>query len=244
MLSMSLRLGSCFLSLCVHCCVSSFFLFVNALGFIYGHFLKYFGSKVQIDCERHAVVITGCDSGFGEMTSRRLQIQGFHVITVCITPEGAQRLTGVVSLSIVGDVTKEKDIANLVTQVEDYLGAKKVKLWGVVCNAGIGNSGAVDWMSTQTFRKVIEVNFFGVVNVTKALLPLLKKNKGSRIVNLSSVAGFLSAPMMAAYDASKHAVEGYAKALRTEMKPWNIHVSNVNPGFMRYVCGYFSLVDF
>jgi short-subunit dehydrogenase len=56
-----------------------------------------------------------------------------------------------------------------------------------------------------------------------------------RIVNLSSIAGFLSAPTMGFYDASKHAVEGFAKALRAEMKPWNIHVSNLNPGFMRFL---------
>ena len=72
----------------------------------------------------------------------------------------------------------------------------------------VGNSGAVDWISSETFRLVIEVNLFGVVNVTKAFLPLLKQTKNARIVNLSSVAGFLPAPMMAAYDASKHAVEG------------------------------------
>jgi len=72
----------------------------------------------------------------------------------------------------------------------------------------IGNSGAVDWISSNTFRKVIEVNLFGVVNVTKAFLPLLKLTEGGRVVNLSSVAGFLPAPMMAAYDASKHGVEG------------------------------------
>jgi NAD(P)-dependent dehydrogenase (short-subunit alcohol dehydrogenase family) len=90
-------------------------------------------------------------------------------------------------------------------------------------------------MSSKTFRQVIEVNLFGVVNVIKAFLPLLKKTQGARIVNLSSVAGFMPAPLMAAYDASKHGVEGYAKALRLEMKPWNIHVSNVNPGFMRCV---------
>lgn len=76
-------------------------------------------------------------------------------------------------------------------------------------NNSIGNSGAVDWISTLTFRRVMEVNLFGVVNVTKAFLPLLKKTKGARIVNLSSVAGFIPAPMMAAYDASKHGVEGW-----------------------------------
>lgn len=72
----------------------------------------------------------------------------------------------------------------------------------------IGNSGAVDWISMSTFRRVLEVNLLGVVSVTKAFLPLLKQTRGARIVNLSSVAGFLPSPMMAAYDASKHGVEG------------------------------------
>lgn len=79
----------------------------------------------------------------------------------------------------------------------------------------------------------MEVNFFGVVTVTKAFLPLLKKTKNSRIVNLSSVAGFSSSPMMGAYAASKHAVEGMMKSVREELKPWNIHVVNINPGFFR-----------
>lgn len=215
--------------------ISSFFLFLNVWAFLYGHILKYFGGKSDFNRSKQVVVITGCDSGFGEISSRQLQKLGFHVVSVCLTDDGAARLKDSVSMTVVADVTNDADIRNLVGIVDAYLLASKTKLWGVVCNAGIGNAGAVDWMSTESFRKVIEVNFFGVVNVTKALLPLLKKNKGSRIINLSSVAGFLSAPMMAAYDASKHAVEGYAKALRAEMKAWNIHVSNVNPGFMKWV---------
>ena len=142
----------------------------------------------------------------------------------------------------------------------------------VVNNAGVGNSGAVDWISMDTFRRVVEVNFFGVLRITRALLPLLKKNKHSRwgrgkgldayrpsvrdnviatmtapyimtlieilphsampygsmccccdwcrIVNLSSVAGFLSSPMMASYDASKHALEG--RRLFTECIPFRV----------------------
>ena len=118
----------------------------------------------------------------------------------------------------------------------------------VINNAGIGNGGGIDWISTATLNKVMDVNFYGVVMVTRAFLPMLKKTKNSRFViicgsdftasfcriaNLSSIAGLISAPTMGFYDASKHAVEGFAKALRAEMKPWNIHVSNLNPGFMR-----------
>lgn len=220
-------------SLCLHAVVSSWFLVLNILGFLYDHIIMYFGGRVNIDYKKHIIVITGCDTGFGRLAAIRLSEMGFHVVALCMTDDGVQRLGDTVALSILGDVTKEDDIANLTRSVEEYAINYELKLWGVVCNAGIGNAGAVDWISSSTFRKVIEVNFFGVLNVTKALLPMLKKCKNGRIVNLSSVAGFLSAPMMASYDASKHAVEGYAKALRIEMKPWNIHVSNINPGFMR-----------
>ena len=230
----SSRFRSFCFSLIVHALVSGFFLLLNIIGFLYGHIMSHFGEKVTINPKEYAVVITGCDSGFGERCSRRLQEMGFHTIAICLSPEGVERLTGAVSLPLRGDVTAECDIANIVTELEKYLKLHDIQLWGVVCNAGIGNAGAVDWISSHTFRKVIEVNFFGVVNVTKALLPFLKKTRNGRIVNISSVAGFLSAPMMAAYDASKHAVEGYAKALRAEMKPWNLYVSNINPGFMRY----------
>jgi short-subunit dehydrogenase len=79
----------------------------------------------------------------------------------------------------------------------------------------------------------MDVNFFGTVAVTKALLPLLKRTRGSRIINVSSVAGLGAGPMFGAYSASKHAVEGYAKCLRQELRPWGIQVANIHPGFMR-----------
>lgn len=219
--------------LVVHYIVASLFLVINIFSFLLIQYQLYFGGKEKITAKKNVVVITGCDTGFGEATSIRLSQMGFHVISACYSKEGAARLKDIVALAVQCDVTKEEDISSLVEQTATLLETKKLKLWGLVCNAGIGNSGAVDWISSSTFRRVLEVNLFGVVNVTKAFLPLLKQTRGARIVNLSSVAGFLPAPMMAAYDASKHAVEGYAKALRLEMKPWNIHVSNINPGFMR-----------
>lgn len=230
---MSLKVATFLFTLCIHGAISGAFLVVNVLAFVYGHFMTYFGGKAEVDPRKQAVVITGCDSGFGEMSSVRLQQLGFHVIAVCLTQDGRDRLAEAVAVAVVADVTKDDDIARLASTVDVYLQNNNVKLWGIVCNAGIGNAGAVDWIAMSTVRKVVEVNFFGVVNVTRALLPLLKKNKGSRVVNLSSIAGLLSAPMMSAYNASKHAVEGYAKALRGEMRAWNIHVSNINPGFMK-----------
>jgi len=85
---------------------------------------------------QNAIVITGCDTGFGEATSLRLAQMGFHVISACYSPEGAARLRGSVSLAVVCDVTKEEDIAALVEDTAQLLAAKKLKLWGLVCNAG------------------------------------------------------------------------------------------------------------
>jgi NAD(P)-dependent dehydrogenase (short-subunit alcohol dehydrogenase family) len=209
---------------------------LNGVLFLMGLAKKFFcAGKVDYQCNssKQVVVITGCDTGFGELSSRKLGEMGFRVISGCISAEGAERLKDAVALAVVCDVTSEKDIENLASKIEAYCKANDCKLWGVVNNAGIGNGGLVDVLPMETMRKVMEVNFFGVVKVTKALLPLLKQCKHSRIINISSIAGFLSAPCMAAYDASKHAVEGYAKALRVEMKAWNIHVSNINPGFCR-----------
>mmetsp|Transcript_19309 Transcript_19309/g.27748 ORF Transcript_19309/g.27748 Transcript_19309/m.27748 type:complete len:341 (-) Transcript_19309:66-1088(-) len=230
---MSNRMASFVSSLCVHAIVASFIGVCNVIAFIYGQIEWVIARKVAIDNSKYVVVITGCDSGFGELSSHRLSKLGFHVISGCLTSSGVSRLNGVVANAILCDVTNEKDVEQLALKTEEYITKHKLKLWAVINNAGIGNSGAVDWISNGTLRKVMEVNFFGVVNVTKAMLPLLKRTKNGRIINLSSVAGFISAPMMAAYDSSKHAVEGFAKALRAEMKPWNIHVSNINPGFMR-----------
>jgi NAD(P)-dependent dehydrogenase (short-subunit alcohol dehydrogenase family) len=223
------------LDLVIHFLISSLISLGNILAFLsslfYDHFLA---QKMDIQYSRkYAVVITGCDSGFGELSSRRLSSMGFHVISCCMTSDGVARLSDTVALAIVCDVTKEADVKDLVLQTESYLQKKQIKLWAIVNNAGIGNSGSFDWIPTETIRKVMEVNFFGVVNVTKAFLPLLKQTKHSRIINLSSVAGFSSGPMMGAYAASKHAVEGLMKSVRAELKPWNIHVTNINPGFFR-----------
>jgi NAD(P)-dependent dehydrogenase (short-subunit alcohol dehydrogenase family) len=80
----------------------------------------------------------------------------------------------------------------------------------------------MDWLPMPLCRKVMEVNFFGLLGVTQALLQHLKRNRGSRIINMSSLAGFSTAPGMFAYSASKHAVEGLAKGLKEEMSAWGV----------------------
>lgn len=108
-------------------------------------------------------------------------------------------------------------------------------LWAVVNNAGIAVVGCIDWMSMDIISKMMNVNYLGMVSITKAFLPLLKQTKYSRIINISSMAGIVTSPRMAAYSASKHAVEGFSNVLRLELLPWNIFVCNINPSYMKWV---------
>ncbi len=87
----------------------------------------------------------------------------------------------------------------------------------------MGRGAPLDWSDVSEYRSIMEVNFFSVVQVTKACLPLLKQSQG-RIIVLSSVAGLASAPLMSAYSASKHAVEAFTTAIRVELAPWGIKV--------------------
>lgn len=180
------------------------------------------------------VVITGCDSGFGEMAAVHLTSLGFHVVAACLTDEGRERIQPFVARAVLCDITKDCDVTQLVSETESLCKEKKYKLWALVNNAGIALGGPLDWISMDVYQKVMDVNFFGHVRVTKAMLPLLKQKKHSRVINISSVAGFYCSANLSAYGASKHAMEGFMKSVREELKPWGIYVSNVNPAFMRY----------
>jgi short-subunit dehydrogenase len=106
-------------------------------------------------------------------------------------------------------------------------------LYALVNNAGIDQDGLIDWISLDFMRKMMEVNFFGHVAMTKTFLPLLLTKRGSRVVNLCSVAGYLTAPSMASYCATKYAFESFSDCLRREMFPWGLHVSIIEPSYMR-----------
>jgi NAD(P)-dependent dehydrogenase (short-subunit alcohol dehydrogenase family) len=146
------------------------------------------------------VVITGCDTGFGLLLCQQLTTQGFVVVAACLTSDGCVRLMGKVALTVQCDVTKSESISTLVKEVENLLASDtNYVLWAVVNNAGIGTGGNIDWLPISCIRQVMDVNFFGTVETTKGFLPLLKKCKHSRIVNLSSLAGLCGSQMLNAY---------------------------------------------
>lgn len=213
------------------CCVIAAIIFVNAFMFFLRRVRR--APKAAMNNSK-AVVITGCDSGFGEMTAIHLSSLGYHVVAACLTKDGCDRMGSLVAKAVLCDITKEADVKHLTAETEKLCKAKTYTMWALINNAGIAKGGPLDWIGLDTYYKVMEVNFFGHVRVTKAFLPLLKQQKDSRIVNLSSVAGFYCSANLSAYGASKHAMEGFMKSVREELKPWSIYVSNINPGFMRY----------
>ena len=180
-----------------------------------------------------AVVITGCDSGFGLYMAQKLRKLGYVVVSTCFTSEGCAHLNKQGIHTVQLDLTKPGAYDLVAKTTRKALDATPgARLWAVINNAGVAPMGFLDWLSVDMFRWAMDVNFFAVVGVTQALLPLLKLTAGARVINISSMAGLSASVSFGAYSGSKHAVEGFGKALRLELLPFNVYVSNVNPGFM------------
>jgi len=183
-----------------------------------------------------SVLITGCDSGFGEATAIELYNRGLKVFAACLTSEGVVRLENLSKTGsgkgqlfpFVCDITKDADIE----QAVQFVTANSPNgLWALINNAGIGAGGPIEWCPMSMYRKVLDVNFFGHVAVTKAFLPLIRKVKG-RVINITSVAGTFAGPHMSCYSASKFALEAFTDSLRREMFAFGVKVINIAPAFM------------
>ena len=127
------------------------------------------------------------------------------------------------------DVRSDASVAACVNAVSSQAGRVDV----LVNNAGYELGGALEEHSIDEAKAQFETNFFGVVRMTKAVLPLMRRQKQGQIVNISSLSAFAPIPFMGMYSASKFAVDGYTEALRMELKPLNIRVSQIEPGFLK-----------
>jgi len=176
-----------------------------------------------------SVLITGCDSGFGFILAQDLKNNGCDVIATSINPNGENptKLKNK-GIKVVGcDVSKDEDINKLIEEIEDHLGNRP--LWGVVNNAGISAFGDVEWTSVNIYKRLMDVNVWGVARVTTAMLPLMR-HTGGRIVVMASGLGRIMQPSRSPYALSKWAVEALAEALRLELYNFNIKVSILEPG--------------
>jgi NAD(P)-dependent dehydrogenase (short-subunit alcohol dehydrogenase family) len=128
---------------------------------------------------------------------------------------------------VILDVTKPKRITDSVAQINLVVGDDGLQ--GLVNNAGIAVAGPLEFLAIEDLRNQFDVNLFGLFELTKACLPLLRKGHG-RVVNISSIGGRATAPFNVPYSASKHALEAFTDGLRRELMPWRIHVASVQPG--------------
>ncbi|XP_041366242.1 retinol dehydrogenase 7-like [Gigantopelta aegis] len=207
------------------------------IGAVAGYFLlKWLLRLVKIsDYSNKYVFITGCDTGFGHMLAKRLDGLGFHVFAACFTEKGADDTkkgasSRLITISPV-DVTKEESIQKALQEVESKLPTDK-GLWAIVNNAGIaGPMGYIDWFTRKHYESVLAVNLFGVIEVTRIFLPLIRKGKG-RVVNIASFLGRIGIPPMP-YTISKYGVEAFSDCLRRELYHQGISVHILEPGYFR-----------
>lgn len=177
---------------------------------------------------QRVALVTGASSGIGSATAAALVQAGFRTFGTARdrTKLGSQR-GGVEWVSL--DVRAEHSVRVAVNTVLDTAGRIDV----LVNNAGIASIGAAEETSIEEAVQIFETNFFGTLRLIHEILPVMRRQRSGRIVNISSVVGFLPAPYMAVYAASKHAIEGYSESLDHELRQFGIRVSLIEPGFTR-----------
>lgn len=169
-------------------------------------------------------VVTGGSSGIGLCTAQALRDAGCTVYALSRRPGSA---AGIRSLS--ADVTDEAAVRQAVSQIR----AEQGRIDILVNCAGFGISGAVEFTELADAKRQFDVNFFGTVNMTKAVLPVMRQQGGGRIVQVSSVAAVAHIPFQTYYSATKAAIESYTCALANEVRPFGITVTCAQPGDIR-----------
>jgi NAD(P)-dependent dehydrogenase (short-subunit alcohol dehydrogenase family) len=176
--------------------------------------------------DRGCVLITGCSSGIGWACAERLHQNGWHVIATARTDKDSARMREQGWQTHRLDVRDSPSIQKLVSHIFETYG----RLDGIVNNAGFGMPGAVEDLSREAMREQFEVNLFGGLELTNALMPLLFKSARGRIIHVSSLVGRMSLPFMGIYSASKFALEAIADAQRIELSATDVGVVLVEPG--------------
>lgn len=173
------------------------------------------------------VFISGCSTGIGLYIAQTLQEDGFQVIASCRKPEDVERLQSLGLYTLQMDVDDSGSIQAAVKQLLDYT---EGQLDVLINNAGYGQAGALEDISREVMQRQFQTNVFGLHELTKLIIPVMRKQGSGRIINISSVLGIVSLPFRGAYNASKYAVEGLSDTLRLELEPSGIWVSSIQPG--------------
>lgn len=187
-------------------------------------------------------LITGCDKGMGREIAKAALQAGDRVAVTVLAKDGISDLTDHFPERCKAyhlDITQSEMIPKVVAQVEADIGDIDV----VVNNAGYGLVGAAEETSSQDYRRMFEVNFFGATELIRLLLPSMRSRRCGHIINISSLVGFLGAAGLAYYSASKFALEGYSESLAKEVAPLGIRLTIIEPGGFRTDFAGTSIVE-
>jgi len=187
------------------------------------------------------ILVTGCSSGIGRHCATRLRQQGWRVFATARTPEDLEELAALDLRPVELDYALPQTIGSALKTV---MAECEGKLDAVFHNGAYGQPGAVEDVSTECLRAQFEANFFGWHELTRQIVPVMRKNGAGRIVACSSILGLIPYRWRGAYAASKFAVEGLFLTLRLELQGSGIHVSLIEPGPIRSKFTENALVHF
>jgi len=181
-----------------------------------------------------SVLITGATDGLGRALALLLATRGYRVFAAGRSAEKLSLLDAIAREknlameSVALDVCDDRSVRDGVTKVLEKAGRLDV----LVNNAGVNYTAAVEDLSMEDWRAQFETNVFGVLRVTRAVLPHMRERRSGRILMMSSLSGLVTPPTQGAYSASKHALEGLSNALRLELYPFGIDVVLIEPGYI------------
>jgi short-subunit dehydrogenase len=175
---------------------------------------------------KKVILITGASSGIGKDAALQLIKEGYTVYGAARRIEKMKDLEEAGGKAIKMDVTNGEDVKNAVQQIMDEQGRIDV----LFNNAGYAVYGAVETVSIEEAKRQFDVNIFGLAQITKEVIPIMREQKSGKIINTSSMGGKIYTPYGAWYHATKHALEGWSDCLRLELKPFNIDVVVIEPG--------------
>ena len=183
-------------------------------------------SKPQLSKQK-SILITGCSTGIGYCVAKGLQARGYRVLATARRAESVEALSneGLESLQL--DLDDSESIKSAVAIILERTGGE---LYGLFNNGAYGIPGAVEDLSRDTLRTQFETNVFGWQELTNLIIPVMRRQGYGRIIQNSSVLGFVAMPFRGAYNASKFAIEGLSDTLRLELRGTDIHISLVEPG--------------
>ena len=171
---------------------------------------------------KKVILITGISSGFGKQTAELLASRGHTVY-------GTVRRDVEISSSIIG-LKLDLINADSIRQAVQTILRKEGRIDVLINNAGMHTGGPIETSPIENIKLQMETNFLGTVNLTREVLPVMRKQGGGTIINFSSIGGLMGLPLQAFYSAGKFAIEGFSEALRMEVKQFNIKVVLINPG--------------